>query len=98
MAEIEQTGIERMRNAVRSFDACNETFLSHFTPVQLLRLHAAWKACEWDLFPDQWEVRQALAAARRGVVPAFKYTDAGDKRGAGLLVAVYSKDQKRVRA
>lgn len=89
----ELTGIEKLRAAVRAFGAVNETFLSHFTPLQLLRLHAAWRACGWDFFPDQWEVRQALAAARRGVVPEFE--EDPNRRG---FRAVYRRGQKRVTA
>jgi hypothetical protein len=69
-------GIEELRAAVRLFDQCNESFnwSEHdpFTAEQLLNIYRAHKACEWDLYPDQWLPSQARDAANDGIVPNFR--------------------------
>lgn len=65
-----ETGIERLRAAVRLFGDCREDFLSRFTVQELLKIHAAWRASDWEILPDRWsatQVRQALC----GIAPDF---------------------------
>lgn len=86
-------GIDELRNAVAALNNVNETFLNGgpkpFTPEQLLTIYRAWKACEWDIWPDQWEERQYMRALR-GIVPTFK-------PGKGGIEATYPKDAPRVK-
>lgn len=75
--KYELTGIEKLRTAVQAFSYVTDTFLAQWTPEQLLRIHAAWKASEWDHLPDRWTTEQAQAAADTGEPP--RWNKDGDK-------------------
>jgi len=62
-------GIDQLREAVRLFSHCRESFNQLFTPTELMLLYAAYKRSEWDIAPDRWteaEVSQALAGLGSG--------------------------------
>ena len=65
-----KTGIDALRGAVLAFNNVREDFLQQFSAQELLTLYAAWMACEWDIWPDQWSDAQ-VKAALRGEVPRF---------------------------
>ena len=71
---VKMVGIDELRTAVEALNNCNETFLNGgqkpFTAEQLLKIWRAWKACAWDIFPDQWTDRQ-VKRALRGIVPTW---------------------------
>lgn len=56
------SGIEEIRRAVNAFDRCNEDWLSTFSAIDLLKLFRAWRASDWDLFPDTWTGEQVHRA------------------------------------
>jgi hypothetical protein len=60
--------IEKMRMAINAFSYCNETFLQRYNVKQLMKLHFAMMACEYDFLPDQWTDRQ-VKEALKGIVP-----------------------------
>jgi hypothetical protein len=68
----ERTGMEKLRIAVNALNYCRESFLDQFTSEELLKIHAAWTASGWDIFPDQWTARQ-VQEALQGTPP--KWTD-----------------------
>jgi hypothetical protein len=65
------SGIDFIRNMVGAFDYCNENFISQYSPEELIAIRKAWIACEWDIMPDQWTVRQVEDAIHEGKVPRF---------------------------
>jgi len=75
MSHSEQTGIERLRNAVRAFDNCNESFLQQWGTDDLLKIHEAWCKSEWDVFPDQWTERQITMATCTRTPPQFRESE-----------------------
>lgn len=75
MKKIEETGMQKLRAVVSYFDRCRESFNDRFTPAQLVKLHDAAMASEWDIYADQWSERQ-LREALRGIAPAW--TDEGE--------------------
>ncbi len=64
------TGIERLRRAVSTFNAVNETFNDQFTAEELLLIHRMYCLADWDLYPDEWAPRQ-VAEALRGKAPRW---------------------------
>lgn len=70
-----KTAIEEMRAMVRAFDNLSENFNDRYTLPELITIWRAWRACEWDYYPDQWSKDQIHAVLRLGVVPRF--TDDG---------------------
>lgn len=64
------SGIKQLRDAVGAFSRVKEDFLTRFTCAQLLTLWRAWKASEWDFYPDTWEERQ-VNRALTGIVPTW---------------------------
>jgi hypothetical protein len=66
-----QDAIEIMRDLVRAFGYCNESFNTRYAFDELLQLRFAWIASEWDIAPDQWSEAQLTDALRYGIAPAF---------------------------
>ena len=60
--------IERMRDTVKLLNNCGEDFAQRFTEKQLVTLWLAYRACGWDLAPDEWTEFQILMAFK-GHVP-----------------------------
>lgn len=65
------TGIELLRSAVRIFNNGNETFAGQFDEDKLLKIAQAWKACEWDIHPDQWTERQIIELLDDDKIPEW---------------------------
>ena len=65
------TGIEQLRRAVAALNVCRESFLDLFTPAELLAIHHAWIASEWDFRPDEWTHAQVRAALGHGESPRW---------------------------
>lgn len=90
----ENTGIELLRQAVRLFNECNETFNAQFSAEELLYLYYAFRAGDWDITPDHWTKRQVKEAVKKKTPPDFTYA-----KDQYTLVAVYdgkaSKDRLR---
>jgi hypothetical protein len=63
--------IEYLRRMVKSFDRNNENLNMNYTLPELLNIWSAWNQCEWDMFPDQWSVKQLERAAKSATVPQF---------------------------
>ncbi len=63
--------------------AKNTRDAERWTALQWLKLYAAYKACAWDVTPDEWSPEQVEAALEHGSVPAFK-----EKRGSAVPVPV----------
>ncbi len=64
------TGIEELRTIVGAMDQCRESFMDPFTAEEIVKIWRAWRACEFDIYPDQWSKRQ-VKEALRGIVPRF---------------------------
>lgn len=71
----ELTGIDQLRAAVAAFNGCNESFLQRYDANDLLKLWRAWRASEWDIYPDQWSARQLRDAICLGKPPRFNADD-----------------------
>lgn len=82
----ELNGIEKLRRAVKLFDACNESFNYKFTPEELLRLAEASLKCKWDFFPDQWTERQIRECLQFNIVPDWEEDEFG------VAIPKYSKE------
>ncbi len=54
------TGIDLLRCAVRLFNNGSEDFAQDFDEDKLLKIAQAYKACEWDIHPDQWTEQQLI--------------------------------------
>lgn len=71
----QRTGMAELRLLVRNFDDCRESFNDHYTLEQLVQIHRMWMASGWDIYPDQWDGYQVLAALD-GYVPQWDpYTE-----------------------
>jgi hypothetical protein len=67
-------GIDELRATVCTLDHNLESFNQRFSALELLRIAACLRACEWDYMPDEWteaQVKQAL----RGHVPHWATED-----------------------
>jgi hypothetical protein len=73
MAE-QMTGIDELRMCVDALNGCREDFLAAvrdpFSAEDLLKIWRAWRASEWDFYPDQWTPRQ-VREALRGIAPRW---------------------------
>lgn len=65
------TGAEELRKLASMIDGLSETFLDRFTLEELVTLTRAWRASEWDKYPDAEWTEEQIAAALRGVPPAW---------------------------
>ncbi len=63
-------GIGELRLMVRNFGNCHESFLMNFSAEELIKIHRAWLASGWDIFPDQWETNQ-VDDALNGIPPQW---------------------------
>lgn len=51
-------GIDGLRNMVKQFNYCNETFLQKYSIQELIKIGKALSKIEWDYLPDQWTEKQ----------------------------------------
>lgn len=65
------TGMNELRTAVKALDNCRESFLDTYPAADLLNIWRAWRACDWDIYPDQWSARQLLEATTQRIVPRW---------------------------
>jgi hypothetical protein len=93
----QEFGIDALRAAVRAFGNCNETFNQKHSAENLLKIHAAWKRAEWDIYPDQWTSYQ-ISKALVGDVPQWD-TQGRPLSGPAIeaLIAKSVKSGKRVK-
>lgn len=63
-------GIEAMREAVRMFGDCNESFNERFTIEQLMMIFDMQRKSGWTFYPDQWTERQ-VREALQGKTPRW---------------------------
>jgi hypothetical protein len=84
-----KTGAEVLRGAVRAFGHCRESFLDHYSAVELLALYDAWQRSEWGILPDEWEGRQ-VEEAIEGRAPCWEEYE--DETQGRVLRAVYSTE------
>lgn len=64
------SGIEELRKAVNAFSGNGETFNAAYTAEELILIWRAWRASDWDIYPDQWEDRQ-IEEALEGTPPQW---------------------------
>jgi len=64
-------GIDELRKAVKLFDNGNEGFNQRYTAEQLVTLWRAYRACSWDIPPDQWDAPQLHEALELGWMPVW---------------------------
>lgn len=64
-------GIDFLRWAVGVLGDCRENFNQRFNVEELVTIARCFEACEWDIYPDQWEPRQVKEALFWGRVPEW---------------------------
>ena len=65
------TAPEELRATVNLINNCRESFAESFTVDGLLALGRAYRACDWDITPDNWDPQQVDEAINSGYVPEW---------------------------
>lgn len=65
--------IEELRHIVNNFDSCRESFNTQFSLGELIKIHRAWMACDWDFYPDEWDPRQVKEVLLYGKIPQWDF-------------------------
>lgn len=60
-----------LRLLVRNADDISEAFNDRFSVEEHIKIHRAWRACGWDIYPDQWTPRQVAEALAEGRPPTW---------------------------
>lgn len=65
LEEFDQnSGIQKMRDMVKVFSNCNETFLNRYRIQELIKIYRMWLKSEWNFYPNKWTERQVREALR----------------------------------
>lgn len=64
-------GIDTLRNAVRAFADCDETFLHRFEVSDLLALYEGFRAIQYLILPDKWSERQIQEWLQDDLLPQW---------------------------
>ena len=75
---VTEFGIDRLRRAVKLFDACNETFNQQYKSYELVLISMAMSQSEWDIYPDQWTEKQIHECLYSYLVPDWKEDEKGN--------------------
>lgn len=82
--------MEMLREMVAALNECNEGFLDGKTIPQLLNIYHCWTRCGWDIYPDEWTLRQ-INEAMQGICPDWE-----ERRGQPLK-PVFRPDRRETR-
>jgi hypothetical protein len=72
--KVEGEGIEELRRMLRVFNDCVEDFNMRYSFDELVKLYRAFRACGWEITPDEWTDRQ-VKEALRGKVPTWRLSN-----------------------
>lgn len=64
-------GIDQLVRSVRLFANCGTDWCHQWTAAELLKIARAYRACAWDVPPDEWHPEQAKEAIRSGAPPEW---------------------------
>lgn len=70
--------MNELRAAVTALNECREDFLDKYPAADLLNIWRAWRACGWDIYPDQWTDRQLREATTLRIIPRWIASDEGN--------------------